>query len=164
MDHFDVIPESITTKMVYMVDDKTRGHIFFNEKPRTFFEKLSGWAAGVWPWAESCGKYTDVDVTVMSGRGKEFDFDKHSFSFTKWATKLSYDDFCKMDEDAEIKSKYYDEMKSYATDVLGAKHVEVMHHQLRNAKIAGSNENPQFGKFANYATAGIHTDASPSSA
>ena len=165
MNHSDAVPESITTTMVYMVDDKTRGHFFFTEKPRSFFEKFTDWASGYMPWKDHSGSYTDVKVQVQNGRNKQFDFDTHSFSFAKWKTELSYSDFCEMDKNEEIKSKYYKEMKKYATEVLGADYADVLHHQLRNSKIAEeSNKNPAHGKFANYATAGIHTDASPSSA
>lgn len=147
--------------MTYMVDDKTRAHTFFIEKPRSVFEKITGLLRGM-PYTENSGKYTDVDVKVLNGREQIFEMSKNSFTFGKWETKLSHDDFCKLDEDETIKSKYYDEMKKYATEVLGASYVDVIHHQLRNSKIASENDNAAHGKFASYATAGIHTDSSPS--
>jgi len=161
MDNSDKTPDSINAKMTYLVDDKTRAHVFFIEKPRSLYEKITGLLGGM-PYRESSGKYTDVDVKVENGREKTFEMDKNSFTFGKWDTKLTHDDFCKLDQDETIKTKYYDEMKKYATEVLGASYVDVVHHQLRNSKIASKNDNAAHGKFASYATAGIHTDSSTS--
>ena len=147
--------------MRYMVDDKTRAHFFFTPKPRSLFEKITGLLKGM-PFTENSGKYAYVDVKVSNGREKNFEMDKNSFTFGKWETKLTNHDFCRLDEDETIKSKYYDELKKYATDVLGASYVEVIHHQLRNSKFASKNDNSGDGKFAGYATSGIHTDSSPS--
>ena len=79
-------------------------------------------------------EYKDVQVQVHNGRNKEFELDTHGFCFTKWKTELSFNDFYEIDNDHEIRNKFFEEMERYAIETLDADYAQVYHYRMRDAK------------------------------
>lgn len=74
-----------------------------------------------------------------------------------WKPSLTHEEYYKLHEDSTLKDKLYAEVGEYLKAHLGAAHVHVMNHQVRNeSKNAGSYH----GAVAGYAHTEPHTDSS----
>ena len=71
------------------------------------------------------------EVVFMDGRNHELSLDANSFELTKCETSLSNSDFYEEDKQ-KITNVYYKEMAECVKEKLGAEHVKVFHHQVRN--------------------------------
>jgi len=104
-----------------------------------------------------------VEVVVRDGRGLGHSLDTHSFQLEQAApTALSTEDF--YDNNAKVVDVYYKEVAELIKKATGAEHVEMFHHQVRNAErsnaTSASGTNTSIQPYAN----GIHSDSHAMSA
>jgi len=144
----------IETTLNYEVDIKTKPYLF--AYPRTDEEKAAMPEHG----PDYGGKTVPLKVTVKDGRQQGLKFDVNSFELFEQETKLSTDDFYNNQD--KIVTEYYPEMVELIKEKIGAEHVIVFHHQVRNAKLNTGSVEPGKQNLATpvqgYA-GGIHTDS-----
>jgi len=147
----------LKTSLVYGVDDKTRHWQYFSPTPRTDAQK----AAHPLRKQDRGGATKLVETTIHDARYHmpNAKLDECSFELSQgWKPSLVNVDYYKLHEDASLKTKLYTEVADYLKKYLGAAHVHVMHHQVRNESKNGGSFH---GAVAGYAVAEPHTDSSP---
>ena len=131
------------------VDDQTRHWFYFRTQPRSNREKWSSIHK-----TDFGGASTLQDVRVHNGRLEKLTIDEASFELIDCPTSLSTSDFYKMKE-ADIQTRYYDEIADVVKEKLGCDKVICFHHQVRNQEKAGEEG------VEGYAGGTPHTDSSP---
>lgn len=111
---------------------------------------------------DSGGTIMPKEVTIANGRLHKLALDANSFELTTCETSLSTADFY-AEDDSKIKDVYYKEMAECVKQKLGAGHVLVFHHQVRNKERNNGRPNEIATSIQGYAN-GVHSDTHPESA
>ena len=145
----------IKTTLSYAKDDKTRPYLYAYQ--RSDDERKNT------PHHQSDfgGSTSYVETTVMDARSLDMRLDVNSFELVSQTTSLATDDFYNNQE--KIQEVYYAEIAELIKKETGAQHVEIIHHQVRNALRNTGNIQNLNTPVQGYAQ-GIHSDSHPQSA
>lgn len=150
---FEIANGDVKTNLNYHVDDGIRPKFYGYQREGIVLEE------GV---PDLVGKTMAKEVTIINGRQHQLSLDANSFELTNCETSLTTAEF--YEEGAEkITNTYYKEMAECVKQKLGAAHVLVFHHQVRNKERNNGKANDIVTSVQGYAN-GVHSDTHPDSA